>query len=113
MWLETPVHSADIAATIEVARAIRVPVATGERYRRPGMFVDLLAAKVVDILQPDVVNCGGITEMRKIAVFSDTFSKDFVQHQTQPRSERRQASTSSRRFRLLTSRRNSPAFALN
>ncbi|HAC19128.1 MAG TPA: mandelate racemase/muconate lactonizing enzyme family protein, partial [Dehalococcoidia bacterium] len=34
--------------------------------------------------QPDVINCGGITEMRKIAVLSDTFPKDFVPHQTQP-----------------------------
>ena len=33
MWLETPVHSSDIAATIEVAKAIApVPVAVGERY---------------------------------------------------------------------------------
>ena len=31
-----------------------------------------------------MVKCGGITEMRKIAVLSDTFPKDFVPHQTQP-----------------------------
>jgi L-alanine-DL-glutamate epimerase-like enolase superfamily enzyme len=38
----------------------------------------------VDILQPDVVKCGGITEMKKIAVLAETFNKDFVPHQTQP-----------------------------
>jgi galactonate dehydratase len=59
MWLETPVHSSDIAATVEVAKAIApVPVATGERYKRMGMFVDLLSAKVVDIVQPEVLSLG-------------------------------------------------------
>ena len=59
MWLETPVHSSDIAATVEVAKAIApVPVATGERYKRIGMFVDLLSAKVVDIVQPEVLSLG-------------------------------------------------------
>ena len=57
MLLETPVHSSDIAATIEVAKAIApVPVAVGERYKRMGMFVDLLAAKVIDIVQPEVLS---------------------------------------------------------
>ena len=37
MLLETPVHSSDIAATIEVAKAIApVPVAVGERYCATG-----------------------------------------------------------------------------
>ena len=46
MWMETPVHSSDIVATIEVAKAIApVPVATGERYKRMGMFVDLLSQR--------------------------------------------------------------------
>ncbi len=59
MWMETPVHSSDIAATIEVAKAIApVPIATGERYKRMGMFVDLLSAKVVDIVQPEVLSLG-------------------------------------------------------
>ena len=60
MWLETPVHSSDIiAATIEVAKAIApVPAAVGERYKRMGMFVDLLAGKVIDIVQPEILSLG-------------------------------------------------------
>ena len=51
MWLETPVYSSDIAATIGVAKAIApVAVAVGERYKRMGMFVDLLAVQVIDIV---------------------------------------------------------------
>ena len=36
------------------------------------------------VLQPDVVKCGGISEMSKIAVLSETYSKHFLPHQTQP-----------------------------
>ena len=61
MWLEAPVHSGDIEATIEVAtiemaNAIApVPVAVDERYKRMEIFVDLLATKVIDIVQPEVL----------------------------------------------------------
>ena len=34
MWFETPVMSTDMTGTNEVARAINVPVATGERFNR-------------------------------------------------------------------------------
>ena len=56
MWLEGPVHSGDTEATIEVANAIApVPVAVDERYKRMEIFVDLLATKVIDIVQPEVL----------------------------------------------------------
>ncbi|MCH9010620.1 MAG: hypothetical protein IIC21_08360 [Chloroflexi bacterium] len=37
------------------------------------------------MLQPDVVKCGGISEMKKIAVLSDTYNKHSLPHQTQPK----------------------------
>lgn len=58
MWYETPVHSLDIQATLEVARSVPVPVAVGERYRRMSMFVELLSANVVDIVQPELLSLG-------------------------------------------------------
>ena len=58
MWLETPVQSSDIAATIAVARQVAVPIATGERFSRTGQFVDLLAHKLIDIVQPEVLKMG-------------------------------------------------------
>ena len=67
-----------------MADALDVPVSAGEHEYTRWQSRDLIAQANPDILQPDVVNCGGITEMRKIAVLSDTFPKDFVPHQTQP-----------------------------
>ena len=46
MWLETPVMSTDIQATLQVARSIKVPVATGERFNRLSQFLELLEGLV-------------------------------------------------------------------
>lgn len=81
---EEPVAQYDYAGYAQVADALDVPVSAGEHEYTAWQFRDLIAQARVDILQPDVVKCGGITEMKKIAVLSETFNKLFVPHQTQP-----------------------------
>jgi len=83
MWLETPVMSTDIAATIEVARAIPVPVATGERFKRLSQFLELLAARVVDIVQPETLSIGGISGARKAAAIAESAEAFVALHQAQ------------------------------
>ncbi|MEZ4661120.1 MAG: mandelate racemase/muconate lactonizing enzyme family protein [Caldilineaceae bacterium] len=83
MWFETPVMSTDIAATIEVARAIDVPVATGERFGRLGQFLDLLAHRVVDIVQPETLKIGGISGARKAAALAESAEAFVALHQAQ------------------------------
>jgi len=82
MWLETPVHSSDVAATIEVAKAIDVPVATGERYKRMGPFVDLLASKVVDIVQPEVLALG-VSNLKRVCGIAEASEALVACHQAQ------------------------------
>lgn len=82
MWLETPVHSSDVAATIEVAKAIDVPVATGERYKRMGPFVDLLASKVVDIVQPEVLALG-VSNIKRVCGIAEASEALVACHQAQ------------------------------
>jgi galactonate dehydratase len=82
MWLETPVHSSDVAATIEVAKAIDVPVATGERYKRMGPFVDLLASKVVDIVQPEVLALG-VSNLKRVCGIAEASDSLVACHQAQ------------------------------
>ena len=81
---EEPVAQYDYAGIKQVVDALDVAVSAGEHEYTRWQFRDLISQANPDILQPDVVKCGGITEMRKIAVLSDTYSKDFVPHQTQP-----------------------------
>jgi galactonate dehydratase len=83
MWLETPVMSTDIPATLEVARAIKVPVATGERFHSLGQFLELLSARVVDIVQPETLSIGGIGGARKAAALAEAAEAFVALHQAQ------------------------------
>ncbi len=83
MWFETPVMSTDILATIEVARAIRVPVATGERFSRLSELSDLLSHRVVDIVQPETLRIGGISGARKAAAIAEAAEAFVALHQAQ------------------------------
>ena len=82
MWFETPVHSLDIKATLEVARAIDVPVATGERFKRPGQFIELLSEKVVDIVQPEVLGLG-LANIKKVCGIAEAAEALVACHQAQ------------------------------
>lgn len=83
MWFETPVMSTDIKATVEVARAIDVPVATGERFRRPSEVADLVAHRVVDIVQPETLRIGGVSGARKAAAIAEAAEAWIALHQAQ------------------------------
>ncbi len=57
MWIETPVRSYDLAGHIEVARSITRPVVLGEAFGGR-QFADLLAHRVIDIVQPEAQTLG-------------------------------------------------------
>ena len=83
MWFETPVMSTDIAATVAVARAVKVPVAVGERFTHPAEFLDLLSHRVIDIVQPETLNIGGISGARKVSALAETAEVSVALHQAQ------------------------------
>jgi D-arabinonate dehydratase/D-galactarolactone cycloisomerase len=64
---EEPVTQHDYAGLAQVADALDVPVSAGEHEYTRWQFRDLIQQARVDIVQPDVVKCGGITEMKRIA----------------------------------------------
>ena len=43
-------------------------------------FKQLLDAKGAQIIQPDVIHCGGITEIRKIAALGETYGAEMSPH---------------------------------
>ena len=81
---EEPVAQYDYEGMAEVADALDVPISAGEHEYTRWQFRDLIQQAKVDIIQPDVVKCGGISEMHKIAVLGSVYNKHFVPHQTQP-----------------------------
>ncbi len=83
MWFEAPVHSYNIQATVEVARAIPVPVATGERLQYPSEFSALLQSGAVGILQPEPLRCGGISGALRVAALARAHEAQIACHQAQ------------------------------
>lgn len=71
-FFEEPVLPEDPRALAEVAAAISIPVATGERLFTKWGFRDILALGAADVLQPDLAHCGGILEARKISAMAET-----------------------------------------
>jgi galactonate dehydratase len=83
MWFETPVMSTDIPATVEVARAIPVPVASGERFERFEQVLNLVSSRAVDIIQCETLHIGGISGARKAAAIAEAGEAFIALHQAQ------------------------------
>jgi galactonate dehydratase len=73
-WRETP------QALGEIAAKSPVPVAGGEGLVSRFEFKQLLDAKGAQILQPDVIHCGGITEIRRIAALGEVYGAEMSPH---------------------------------
>lgn len=82
-WFEEPVLADDIAGLAAIARAISIPVATGEHeYTRYG-FKELIAQGGADIVQPDIGRVGGVSEWMKVAHLAQAFNLPIAPHAVQ------------------------------
>ncbi len=66
VWLEEPVLADDIASCAEVARSIRIPVATGENNQTRFEFRELIERQAARYLMPDVCRANGFSETLRI-----------------------------------------------
>lgn len=66
-WLEEPFEPDEYEAYAELADTVDIAVAAGEQDVTWWGFRELVDRCHVDILQPDVTRCGGITETLRIA----------------------------------------------
>jgi len=71
MFVEEPLRPEDIAALAALRREVQVPIATGEMLYTKYAFRDILASGAADILQPDLLICGGLLEAKKIAAMAE------------------------------------------
>jgi len=73
-FYEEPVDAMNVDCLKKVAENVNIPIAAGERlYTRYG-FRQYIEKQVIDILQPDIGLAGGLTEVKKIADYADTYS---------------------------------------
>lgn len=82
-WYEEPVLADDIPGLAEIRRATTIPLASGEmEYTKYG-FRDLITGGGADIVQPDVVRVGGVTEWMKVAHMAEAFNLQVAPHMAQ------------------------------
>jgi galactonate dehydratase len=79
LWFEEPVPPDDMASLAEVARQVRIPVATGERLTTKLEFAAALRAGAT-ILQPALGRAGGIWEAKKIAAIAEVHNAQVAPH---------------------------------
>ncbi len=79
-WIEEPFLPDCIPLFAEFSKRSSVPVATGELEATRWPFRQLLDDRSVQILQPDVTVCGGVTEWRRIAQMAAGFDIPVAPH---------------------------------
>jgi L-alanine-DL-glutamate epimerase-like enolase superfamily enzyme len=77
---EEPLPEHDLTGLREVGRALDIPVSTGEQLKHRWDFRDLIAGADPDILQPDIVDAGGISEVLRIAQLAEVHGKPVMPH---------------------------------
>lgn len=80
-WIEEYLIPEDMDGHVAVRQ--RLPwqtLATGEHMYTPWPFRRLIQLQVVDILQPDILWCGGLTACRRIATMADSAGLTVMLH---------------------------------
>lgn len=80
LWFEEPVPPDDIPGMAEVARAVSIPVATGERLTTLSEFSAVLRAGAAAILQPALGRAGGLWQGRKVAALAEAHGAQIAPH---------------------------------
>jgi L-alanine-DL-glutamate epimerase-like enolase superfamily enzyme len=79
-WLEEPFEPDEYEAYAELADTVDIRVAAGEQDTTLWGFRELIERGHVDLVQPDVTRCGGITELLRIAEFAHERGIETVPH---------------------------------
>jgi galactonate dehydratase len=80
IWLEEPVPAESPQALERVAQHSTTPIAVGERLFTRWAFRDVLEHQRAGIIQPDVANAGGISELVRIAALAEMYGVTFAPH---------------------------------
>ncbi|MBI2190851.1 MAG: galactonate dehydratase [Planctomycetes bacterium] len=80
-FLEEPVPPDNVEAYRRISECgSPMDIATGERLFTRWGFRTLIEEQYVDVIQPDVTHCGGISELRKIAAMAEIYHIQVAPH---------------------------------
>ncbi len=73
IFMEEPLHPDDVEGLRAYRSRVSLPVALGERILTPSQALFFMKEGLVDVLQPDVCNVGGITGAKEVLGLADAF----------------------------------------
>jgi L-alanine-DL-glutamate epimerase-like enolase superfamily enzyme len=79
-WLEEPLPAEDFIGYKRLTEATSMSIASGEEESGRLAFSRLIEESHIDIIQPDISRCGGLTEARKIATLAADHHVRLVPH---------------------------------
>ena len=79
-WFEEPIPFENAKAMVRLQRDVRVPIATGERLLSRWEYRELLEGGGCQVIQPDLMHAGGLTEVKRIASMADTYYISVAPH---------------------------------
>lgn len=82
-WFEEPCWPETVEDIAQIQRAVRTPIATGERLVGIHAFRELLEKRACSVIQPDITHCGGLSEARRIAALADAYRVALAPHNPQ------------------------------
>lgn len=80
LFMEEPVHPDLIEGLSKFKNSVNTRVALGERVLNKNLFLPYLKNNLVDIIQPDVTNVGGISEAKYAAILAEAFGVGVAYH---------------------------------
>ncbi len=80
VWLEEPIAPDNIAGYAYLRSLGIIPLAAGENLHTLAEFNTLFAAGGVDMPQPDLTTCGGITPFMKVARLAESHGLPMMSH---------------------------------
>jgi L-alanine-DL-glutamate epimerase-like enolase superfamily enzyme len=83
LFVEEPTQLEDLGELALLREKTKVPLATGERLFTRYGFADICSRHLVDYVQPDVCHAGGISELKKIGAFAETYRIAMAPHNPQ------------------------------
>lgn len=80
LFIEEPLLSEHPEAIKHFSQQTTIPIALGERLYNRWDVKPFLESSSIDILQPDVSHCGGISEIRRIAAMCEAYDVGLAPH---------------------------------
>ena len=80
LWIEEPTVPGDLAGYRTLSGQVLPALAGGETFGDAAAFLPFLQAGCMDVLQPDIAVCGGLTGVSRVAALAEAHDRPMVPH---------------------------------